>query len=183
MRERNRPMPNVLFLDAATQFGFCIGKIGEAPVYGSVGLASENAPNHAKFADAQLWLENVIATNRPNLIAIERPAGGQFKGATNAKSTAFLQSLADILATSAYRAKIFDIRLIAVQSIRKELLGRPAMAGKGKIEVMTKLVELGYRPQDDNASDAIAGWLYTCKAYAPDSIPFHMSPLFRNQLF
>lgn len=176
------PQRMILFLDVATRTGWCAGRPGETPEYGSKRLAPEEAPPVAIVAHSQIFIRELIETFRPNVIIAETPVfAGAMAGKTNHKTTRLLQCLPWAMAAAAYHENIFDYREKPQASIRKFILGRKPTTGKAKIEVMHAVRELGFDPQDDNASDAIAGWLFSCAEIAPDIKPAHSTPLFEHK--
>ena len=179
---RNLPQCMILFLDVATRTGWCAGRPGEEPEYGSKRLAPEEAPPVAIVAHSQIFIRELIETYRPNVIIAETPVfAGAMAGKTNHKTTRLLQCLPWAMASAAYHEKVFDYREMAQASIRKFVLGRKPTTGKAKAEVMQAMRALGFDPQDDNASDAIAGWLYACNVIAPEVNPAHTTPLFEHK--
>lgn len=179
---RNLPQRMILFLDVATRTGWCAGRPGETPEYGSKRLAPEEAPPVAIVAHSQIFTCELIETYRPNVIIAEKPVfAGAMKNKTNHKTTRLLQCLPWAMAATAYHEKVFDYREMDQASIRKFVLGRKPTTGKAKEEVMRAMQDLGFNPQDDNASDAIAGWLFACNAIAPDVNPAHTTPLFEHK--
>ena len=179
---RNLPQRMILFLDVATRTGWCAGRPGEEPEYGSKRLAPEKAPAVAIVAHSQILIRELIETYRPNVIIAETPVfAGAMAGKTNHKTTRLLQCLPWAMAATAYHEKVFDYREMAQASIRKFVLGRKPTTGKAKEEVMRAMEAFGFKPQDDNASDALAGWLYACNVIAPEVNPAHTTPLFEHK--
>lgn len=175
----SRPQRMILFLDVATRTGWCAGRPGETPEFGSKRLAPEEAPPVAIVAHSQIFIRELIETYRPNVIIAESPVySGGMKGKTNYKTTRLLQCLPWTMAATAYHEKVFDYREMSQAAIRKFVLGRKPTTGKAKTEVMQAVRALGFDPEDDNASDALAGWLFACGEIAPDVNPAHTTPLF-----
>lgn len=179
---RNLPQRMILFLDVATRTGWCAGRPGEKPEYGSKRLAPEEAPPVAIVAHSQIFTCELIETYRPNVIIAESPVySGGMRGKTNYKTTRLLQCLPWMMAATAYHEKVFDYREMSQAAIRSFILGRKPTTGKAKEEIMQAMRDLGFHPQDDNASDAIAGWLYACNVIAPEVNPAHTTPLFEHK--
>jgi len=151
----------VLFLDIASVTGWCEGEPGGKPTYGTKRLAPVGADTPEVAAGMIVFLGHRLQAFVPRLLVYEAP----FMPATmNRNTTRLTFGLSMIAEGVAYRMGVRTIREANLNSIRKGMMGF-VPRGKGtdvKRAVTDHVRSLGYDPQDDNAADAILGWLYAC---------------------
>jgi len=153
----------ILFLDLATQMGFCEGAPGEQPRYGSHRLGTVGAENEEVFGGLLKWLGQKLLAFPPRLVVYEAPMlmlGGGMAKSSNIVTVERLVGLTAVAQAVCYGAKV-PVRRANVQTIRKHFLG-VARPENPKKAVIDRCRLLGYAPKDDNAADAIAGWDYAC---------------------
>ena len=104
---------------------------------------------------------------------------------TSEETMLLLRGAIGVVEACAARAGIEDIALFNVQDARKHFVGqRTFPKGKnGKSEAKTMVLNmchtLGIKVQNDNESDAVAGWSYSC-ALANPRIAHLVTPLFAS---
>lgn len=171
----------ILFLDLATTFGWCEGVPGEKPIFGHERFAPEGADSPAVFAGAIKWLATRCQAFKPRTIAYEAPLDPRHMGEKTTMNTARrLIGLPACIEGAAYLSGVWDIREARADDVRYFLLGKKVKKAEAKGLVIGKLRDLGYDVHDDNAADALAGWLYTCSLIAP-GVARETSPLFSGK--
>lgn len=164
-----RPAKTVFFMDLARNAGWCEGKIGDQPTFGSERLAPDGSDSPAIFAGLVRFVGSRFQTNRPQVFVYEAPRDPRHMGnKTSAASIRITIGLAAVAEAAAYLTGVMDIREAEAASIRGFLLP-PRAKGSGrrdegqlKREVFEHVKLLGYAPRNTDESDAIAGWLYAC---------------------
>lgn len=149
----------ILFLDIATQMGWCMGAPGARPTSGTRRLGRKGAPDEAVFGDMLSWLGELLTEARFARVVFEAPVGPGMAGKTNFKTMRRLNGLCAIAEAVCHQTR-HPVFQASAASIRKVVLGngRPKDA---KAAVMAEMRARGFDPSDDNEADAIAGWLYT----------------------
>lgn len=171
---------SIMFLDLATQSGFCDGVPGEKPTSGSFRLAPPGSSQAALAGGLIQFLALRWQAFRPSSVIYEAPRDPRHMGnRTNFATARTLIGLCTIAEGVAYRCGIYDVREVDVGTIRKFFLpsGSPTKGKEVKDAVIARCRELGFDPKDDNEADAIAGWFYSCLIIAPDSLPEMLRPL------
>lgn len=179
-RGHNRPPKTILFLDLATRFGWCQGAPGEEPRYGSQRFAPEGAEGPAVFGGAIKWMGERLQSNRPSVVFYEEPLDPRHLKKTTKNTTMRLMGIPAIIEGVCYCYSFFDIRSARIDDIRYHLLQRKPPRATAKQEVIARLRALGFAPQDDNAADAIAGWLFACSIVEP-GVAAMSTPLFGDR--
>lgn len=156
----------ILFLDLATQMGFCEGEPGERPVSGSVRLAPEGSRPAAIFGGLLAFLGERMTAIRYRCVVFEAPMDPRHMK-TNINTARMLIGLPAIAEAVAYQTGHYGIREASVHDVRKHLLGARPAKGEAKGAVIARLRSMGFDPVDDNEADAIAGWLYAAAVIAP----------------
>lgn len=163
-------MPQIIFLDLARRAGWAAGDIGGGVASGSVVLGASDASHGAQFARLDAWLADLIAERQPSVVAFEQPMDPRHMGSRSTFKTArALMGFTAIAEACCHRNRVPRVYECAVRDVRKHLLGKQPAKGKAKEEVMTHLRYLGWRPEDDNEADAVAGWLYMEAILAPEA--------------
>ena len=168
-----------LFLDLARQCGWAEGEPGGEVAHGSVALAPQGAGQGAVFDGLDRWLRSRLAGDSYAVLAYEAPRDPRHMKQTTLGTARMLLGLCAIAEAAGARHRRITVQEHDVHAIRRFVLGRAATRGKGKDEVMWALRDAGFRPQDDNASDAIAGLLYTQERARPGCTARHL-PLLRG---
>jgi hypothetical protein len=160
----DRPPEIVMALDLATTTGWAVGPAGGKPVYGSQRLGSPGATSGEVFAAFLGWLVDAIQVHGPRVIVYEAPLPpSHMRGKTNVNTARRLMGLPAIAEAVAYRMRVPVILEATVSDVRQHFIGKRTLPGaEGKLAVKLRCQMLGYSPPDDNASDALALWDYTC---------------------
>ncbi len=157
----------ILALDIATQCGWCLGKPGATPSYGSVRLLGKGASDGSVLAAMADWLNGQIVTHTPIYkVAYEAPLpGGQQSSINQAKLALRLSGIVELLC---WRRQI-ACRDVHVKSVRAAIVGN---GNCKKPDVAAWLVAMGWPMPlrngevDFDACDAAAVWAYTTRGLA-----------------
>lgn len=183
------PAPKILFIDAATYFGWALGRAGDPakgiiPRSGSAYFAkAAGASRGAVFWGAMKFTADMIRTEAPDHIVIEAPlAASLVQGNTNVNTTEVLMGLPAAIEGMAYGLGCFNVSVVRVASIRKHFIGKNKKAEEAKPEVWRKCLALGWISATDedlshDRSDALAGWSYAETALSPQ-LAFPVADLF-----
>ena len=165
----------ILFLDIATQTGWCEGEPGGKPIYGSFRVSKEG-DNADKFAGMHLWVLQRCMGFKPRHLFFEAAL------ARNAVTAASLMGLAACAQAAARQCHVYSIKPAHVGSVRKFFLppGSPRSGDAVKQATIQRCRELGFEPKNDDEADAIAGWHYACALVDPKSVTA-ASPLFADK--
>lgn len=173
---------SILFLDLATKFGWCEGEPGGKPIFGSERFAPEGSGSGAVFGGAFKWTFNRCQAFRPRRIVFEAPLDPRHLGPKTTRDTALrLIGLPACVEGAAYLCGVWDVSEARADDIRYFLLAKKVKKAEAKGLVIRKLRELGYDVSDPDAADALAGWLYACSLFAPQTAAA-TTPLFKNGL-
>jgi hypothetical protein len=167
----------ILFLDVATQMGWCEGLPGEMPISGTVRLAPEGSKPAAIFGGMLSFLGARLTAFRYRMIAYEAPMDPRHMK-TNINTARVLLGLPAVLEAVAYQTGHHAIREASVHDVRRHLLGARPAKGDAKRAVIEAVRGMGFDPKDDNEADSIAGWLYTVSQIDPKAAAA-VGPLFR----
>jgi hypothetical protein len=174
----------ILALDLATNSGFAIGVPEEPmPIYGSVAFAKPGASVDAILGNAQVWLIETLKRERPDLIVYEKPLPNFRRiGQTNSNATLILNALPGILRACAFNLGLYNkVRDVTVLDVRNHFLGSCKLERKKAKALTIKICNgLGWKPQDDNAADALAIWNYQCSRLKPE-LALRATPLFMRK--
>jgi hypothetical protein len=169
---------SILFLDLATTFGWCEGEPGGKAIYGFQRFAPAGSEPPAIFGGAARWMATRLQAFKPKTIVYEAPLDPRHMGPkTNMKTARVLLGLPAVIEAVAHLAGVYDIREARIDDVRLHLLGTRPKRDVAKMKVLQRLAAMGYDVKDDNAADALAGWLYACAVIAPDKAP-QTTPLF-----
>jgi len=158
---------SVIGIDPASTTGYCVGVPGvKAPFLGSVNFRRDTTDVHADlFGRAHRWITELIAINRPALIAVEQPVppSSMWNG-TNFNTTAISLGLNGIFIGAAV-AKRVDVLVAPVTTWRRHFLG----AGNARLpgdEAKRAAVKqcrlLGWAPPNADSAEAGGIWLWAC---------------------
>lgn len=177
----NRPPRSILFLDVATRSGWCEGTPGEKPQHGSHRFAPEGSSPEAVAAGAIKWLGQRLAAFKPNVIVVEAPLDPRVMGRkTNINTAQLLLGLPLVLGGVAHLSGVYDFRSARADDARMHLLGYRPKRDDAKRVIIDRITALGFTPQDDNAADAICGWLFACSIVEP-KVAALSTPLFGDK--
>ncbi len=152
----------ILFLDLATQMGWCEGIPGDSakPVSGTHRLAPPGASPAAIFGGLIDWLATRLMAVRYQMVVYEAPMDPRHMK-TNLNTARVLLGLSAVVEGVAYQTGHYRLKEANVHDIRKHLLGHRPAKGEAKAAVMAAVSRAGFDPKDDNEADAIAGWIYS----------------------
>jgi hypothetical protein len=154
-------------LDLATQMGWASGEPGGTLTYGSVRLSREGGDEFDIGASALRFLGEHWIAFRPDVVVIEAPMNSAQAGKmTNARTQLILQGLYFQCGSMARRLGVPRVTVANVQTVRKHFVGQ-GRPQNPKLAVMNRCRLLGFKPQDDNAADAIALWDYAASILLP----------------
>ena len=154
--------PMIMTLDLATRFGFCIGRPGTMPVFGSDLFAPEKSSSGAIFAGVQKWTaENVQAYN-VNEIVYEAPLDPRHLKKTTRATILRLNGLPACVEGMAHLCKVFAVHEVPAATVRSYLHGKKVRKADAKKLVIDAVQKRGFDCDDPDAADAIAIWLYRC---------------------
>lgn len=150
----------ILALDLATVCGFCVGKVGEKPRFGTWRLKTADDDPARAARNLGCNLRDLFAVEQPDVVVIEAPmSAGAMLNKGNASYTAdFMWRLVGSVDAV---AGCYGIRKVEanVQRVRKAVLGT-ARPQDPKLAVKRHLKTLGFEVHDHNAADAIALFLW-----------------------
>jgi hypothetical protein len=175
---------DVLAVDLATNCGWCRGKVGAVPVFGSLRFGKHNSRDAAIFADALSWISHLLQpAPRPDLLVLEMllPVsawGGQSQQTTFER----LAGLQSIMLGVAHLRGIAEISTASVPDVRAHFIGERRMKRKpAKQAVMERCRRLGWEVRNDNEGDACALWSFACSLIDP-RLALNVVPLFNRRL-
>lgn len=148
----------ILALDLATVTGWCIGRIGERPRFGTWRLKSKDDEPERASRNLGCRLRDILSVESIDVIAYEAAisAGGVIRMGSASRTADMLLQLPGAVQAVAGCYGVFTTKK-HVQSVRKAFLGvaRPEFP---KEAVIAHCRSLGFDVSDDNAADAIAIW-------------------------
>jgi len=158
----------ILALDLASRSGWALGVPGARPLSGSIRFAREGHSMAAHFAGCRDWLDAFVAVNKPRVVIFEAPIAPSFMiGHTTTTTARALLGLIGMVEGTLY-GRGFDVREASVSDVRRFFLGSARIKSKdAKAATVRRCVELGWRPADDNAADALALWAYMISILSP----------------
>lgn len=177
---------DILALDLATTLGWAYGPPDPRDgliTYGSIRLGKPGEPQSLKFANFMKWLGGRMLAFPPRVLAYESPASPEvMRGKTTFDTHRLLMGLPAIAEAVAGNLNSPPLLYEAsVPDIRRYILGAKAKAGEGKKLVFEKMVRLGFKPDDDNVSDALAVHRFFAAEFCPE-LRVEMSPLFTRRI-
>lgn len=155
----------ILALDVSTNTGVCVGTTdANRPKAWTVSLGK--LPTERKLSNALVMTQGLILSHSPDLIVIEAPIGGK-------KVNPPLIKMVGCIEACAYNRGV-KTECTHLGTVRKHFLGRaytkqdfPHLSEKSaraeiKRMVMHRCTTLGWAPENDDESDAMALWDYAC---------------------
>jgi hypothetical protein len=134
----------------------------------------------AKLALLRDYADRYFAENRPDAVFYERGLGiaAAMEIGMSDDTMALLRGAIGIIEASAAKARIPHIQDVGVQEARRYLLGPGRIPkGQGKALVRERCCVLGWKPTNDDESDALAIWAFGCGQMSP-SMAVYSTPLF-----
>ncbi len=166
--------PKILAIDGATRFGWAVGVAGQIPRSGSRLFAKGAGASHgAVFAGALTFIAEMVKSESPDIIVIEKPLNPEFtKGFSSISNVEVSFGIAACIEGMAYVSRIFKFEQPTVGQIRSHFIGKNIRGDEGKQAVWRKCVAMGWMSAADDdisldRSDALAVWSYAEHAYAP----------------
>ncbi|WP_378952179.1 hypothetical protein [Mesorhizobium sp. ANAO-SY3R2] len=166
-------LPKILFIDAATKFGWARGRPGDCPESGSGRFASEGASQGAVAWGAMRWIAAQIKEFEPDEIVIEAPLPASIvNGKTSLATQEILMGLPFAVQGMAFGMNMFRVSVARVAKIRAHFIGSNPKGDVGKEKTWRKCMALGWISATDedlsnDRTDALAGWHYACTVISP----------------
>lgn len=162
----------ILALDVSKNgCGFAFGVPGDKPVSGVERLAGENYSDDRVFRNGIVWLNQMIGTMGPEIIAIEAPIKSSGGGFTNPDSQAMLLGLQGALRGVVYARLGTEAVLVPSQSARKSFTGKGVYAkGEAKAAVQAEVLRRGWLSIEDmqpDRADALCLWAHMAALQDP----------------
>ncbi|RWC91684.1 MAG: hypothetical protein EOS72_03245 [Mesorhizobium sp.] len=167
------PVPKILFIDAASRYGWARGRPGEMPESGSARFAREGASQGAVAWGAMSFIANQVQTYRPDEIVIEAPLPATLvNGKTSLATQEILMGLPFAIQGMAYGLQAYNVSVARVSKIRTHFIGKNSKGEIAKPAVWRKCLALGWVSSDDedlshDRTDALAGWSYAGTVLCP----------------
>lgn len=159
----------ILALDLARRMGWAYGVPGTLPTCGSVTLGPPGAEIDEIGSAFVRWLTDFKKLSPVEILYIEAPASpSHMAGRTNATTLFNLIGLFGLACVIGRMSGIRKRRAVPVQQVRKHFVGTARPADK-KRAVIARCQQLGWKPEDDNAADALALWDFACAKEAPNA--------------
>lgn len=165
--------PKILFVDAASRFGWARGRPGEMPESGSDRFAPEGASQGAIFWGAMGFISYQIQTYRPDDIVVEAPLPAIIvNGKTTLSTQEILMGLPAAIQGMAYGLQMYRVSVARVSKIRAHFIGKNPKGDIAKPMVWRKCMALGWITATDedlshDRTDALAGWHYSGSVLCP----------------
>ncbi|MER9961671.1 hypothetical protein NKJ72_12000 [Mesorhizobium sp. M0045] len=165
--------PKILFIDAASRFGWARGRPGEQPESGSAHFASEGASQGAIAWGAMRFIADQIQTYRPDEVVIEAPLPATLvNGKTSLATQEILMGLPFAIQGMAFGLQMYRVSVARVSKIRTHFIGKNSKGEIAKPAVWRKCLALGWISADDedlshDRTDALAGWHYAGAVLCP----------------
>lgn len=168
-----RPAKPIIFYDFASVTGWCFGRPGETPVYGAQRLAPPESPPEAVFGGAIKLVAEHLKEYQPVVFCYEAPRDPRHMGKkTNIRTTLVTIGLCAVGSGVASRMGVYDVRDVDANHVRQYFLGFKPAKDEVKAAVIRRCLDLGFKPDDDNAADAIAGWHFMASVIDPDRMSY-----------
>ena len=151
------PPPNILALDVAKTTGFCHGVAG-GPIYFGSNTAAPAGAGHGEIQRKfWRWLNDLIITVNPTIIAVEDTLDPRWVSkTTNPKTFKLLIALAESVSAIASGRGVYNVQYIEASKIRKHFIGKNPKRDEGKRLTMRQCRLLGHNVMTDDQADAIA---------------------------
>jgi crossover junction endodeoxyribonuclease RuvC len=175
-------MTDILAIDLATWCGWCRGRVGEQPVFGSLRFGSQKDVPAATFAAAISWLNEMLA-RPPDLLMLEQLLPPNvMQGRSQRRTFARLGGLQAIALGLAHEHRVGEICEASVGDVRGHFIGERALRREAaKKAVVERCRRLGWAVANDNEGDACALWSYGCALIDPRTA-LRVVPLFNRRL-
>jgi hypothetical protein len=176
-------MADILALDIATVTGFARGRVGSAPLAGSIRFGKPTATNNQVFAAALSWISELLKPEpRPDIVIVEAllPPDAM-RNHTSRQVRDRLAGLHGIMRGVAKLRGIPEIAEASVGDVRAHFIfDRMAKRETAKRETLLQCRRMGWAVDDDNAGDALALWSHACALIDPTHA-LKVSPLFQRR--
>lgn len=165
--------PKILFVDAASRYGWARGRPGEKPESGSARFAPEGASQGAIAWGAMSFIAHQVQTYRPDEIVVEAPLPATLvNGKTTVSTQEILMGLPFAIQGMAYGLQMYRVSVAPVSKIRTHFIGKNAKGEIAKPMVWRKCMALGWISANDedlshDRTDALAGWHYAGTVLCP----------------
>jgi hypothetical protein len=168
----------ILALDLATVTGWAIGEPGQQPKSGVLRFGRGNTTHGQIAAEAIAWMIEFLSEMKPDQIVFEQPLPPNFTiGHTTLNTAMIAMGLPFVLQGIAYKLGMFNVTPVTVSEVRNFFIGGNFKSAEAKKLTFERCKRMGFAPQDDNASDALALWCYQCARVRPE-LAHQLTPLF-----
>lgn len=175
----------ILALDLASATGFALGDGGAISAHGTFKLPSTGPDIGSFLADFREWLTGRVVEWEPELIAFEMPILPDTTAIHTLRKLYSLAGMTELIArdhdTPVEESNLSDIRdhFIGATRAPRAISCTPGCKTKGcnrcrtarrqwlKDRTIAACKDRGFRPQDDNAADAIALYSFVLSIVAP----------------
>ncbi|TIS37538.1 hypothetical protein [Mesorhizobium sp.] len=167
------PAPKILFIDAASRYGWARGRPGDMPESGSDRFASDGASQAAIAWGAMRFIADQVQTYRPDHIVVEAPLPATLvNGKTNLSTQEILMGLPFAIQGMAFGLQMYNVSVCRVSKIRTHFIGKNPRGEIAKPLVWRKCLAIGWISADDedlshDRTDALAGWSYAGTVLCP----------------
>lgn len=141
--------PIVLALDLSTRVGWAVGRDRETPLYGVIDLGRMSSGLGRIFSCLAASVENMIAVHQPDAVIFEAPLPQQARDTQ--QIARLLIGLAAVTEMVCFEKGI-DPTEEFPKNVRKLVMGNGSV---NKAAIMEWCHAQGWKPQDDNAGDAL----------------------------
>jgi hypothetical protein len=166
---------NLLVLDLATQLGFCFGTEAGVVQHGSHRLPSTGGDIAAFLKAYRAWLTSAIHCNKPDEVVFEMPIMPSVTNLATLRKLYSLCGLTELIARDlgcrVSEANLMDIRRHFIGTARApSTIPKPERRQWMKDQIVSKTRQLGFRPCNEDAADAIALFSYVMSCRVPGFI-------------
>jgi hypothetical protein len=167
----------LLSLDLATRLGWAVGDLEHGdPVWGEHRLPSGNDDTQMFFLAYGIWLKEMLAAEKPNVIVMEAPMGGS--SVMNAITDYKLKGLCVCTELVAAGRQV-PVRQVPAGTWKKSFTGTGRFGKSTKpYPPIEACAARGWAVKTDNMADALGIFVHGVGALAPGSVA-RFEPLFR----
>lgn len=169
--------PVVIGMDVATATGIAVGEPGAAPVCWTEVLGKRGSSHAERFGRLNRVTSDLIARYNPVLIAIERPI--MVPKRDNLAKLELLYGLVGCIRGVASNRGVATM-IVNIDKVDRYFLGMSKLkSADRKRAIMTRCLQLGYKPDGQDSADACAVWSYACSTFSR-SHSIATTPLFQD---
>lgn len=177
---KDNPKHELLALDIATEFGWCLGLPAYDPEWGACRLTGTDAEKRAQLSR---WLERLFRQTRVGRCLIETPPNPAWgrnakQKFTNAHTLVMLNNLVAAAEDVCLKHRV-PVSLVDPHQWKMALLGFARWEKRGPYPPIEALAQRGFTVTNHNAADACAIWLFGVGVLHPELAP-RFDPLARK---